>query len=290
MWTTQQLRRQLWPQFLRSPWRQAWRAGCLAALLCLALPSQAEIRRVAGLSFDSVLVMGSIDVEIRQGEEVELLLKGDSADLDKSPFVVTDDVLVLGYNPEYRNSNFSGVKYKLTTPGLSKLELKGSGDVYLRPFDAGDFSATVTGSGDMRLYRIRGETISLRMSGSGTLQAYEVEARDLEVAVSGSGNIHTGTVHADFAEVVVMGSGDVALHTGGAFNDIEISVMGSGDVELEPADTDTAEVNIVGSGDVKVGAPRALDVNIVGSGDVYYRGDPDISQSILGSGDLIPQD
>lgn len=263
-----------------------WKTLCLVALVALALPLQAETRRVEGLEFDAVLVYGDVEVEISQGEPTELQLRGDPEDLDKQPFLVEDDTLVLGYSREHRHESFSGVKFRLVTPRLSHLELKGSGDVYVKPLETGELFVSVAGSGRVRLFDVGADEITLQMNGSGTIQAAELVGHEFVVALSGAGDIQLGSIEAETAEISLRGAGDVTLAEGGAANYLEISILGSGDVDFRGLDSGRAEVNIVGSGDARIGAVDDLEVNILGSGDVVFRGDPRIDQTVLGSGDL----
>ena len=67
------------------------RAPLMALLGALALAADAgEMRRVEGLDFDHVDVMGSVKVEISQGDEPQLLLYGSAKDLDREPFCGQD--------------------------------------------------------------------------------------------------------------------------------------------------------------------------------------------------------
>jgi hypothetical protein len=258
----------------------------LPALVAVALPLQAETRRVEGLEFGPVLVYGDVEVKISQGDKTELLIRGDEKDLEKQPFLLEDGSLVLGFSRDHRHMDFDGVKFLLTTPTLEHLEVKGSGDVYVTPWDTGDLFVSVTGSGRVRLFEVRGEDLTLQMSGSGAIQAADLTGRSLTVVLSGSGDIQLGRVTAEETELTVRGSGDITMAESSSTSDLELSIVGSGDVDVGKLDTHRAEVNIVGSGDARIGGVAVLEVNILGSGDVGFRGDPEIEQTVLGSGDL----
>jgi hypothetical protein len=264
-----------------------WKSLCLPVLVAIALPLHAqETQRVEGLEFGPVLVYGDVEVKISQGAETELLIRGSAEDLAKQPFLVEDGSLVLGYSRGNKHADFRGVKFLLTTPSLSHLELKGSGDVYVTPRETGDLMVSVTGSGRVRLFEIKGQDLTLQMSGSGAIQAAELTGHDLVVMLAGSGDIQLGQLAVESAELTVRGSGDITLAQDSSTTDLELNIVGSGDVDVRSLDSQRAEVNIVGSGDARIGAVAELEVNILGSGDVGYRGDPKIEQTVLGSGDL----
>ena len=261
----------------------------LLAALLLALPRlvlAAEVQRVEGLDVDEVVVHGSIEVEITQGDSAELLLRGRASELEPPPFHVRGRTLVLGLPVGARSSKVKGVQYKLTLPALARLQLRGSGDVFVRPFTTPALSVLVDGSGDVRLYDLDTDSARFDMRGSGEIQAAKVQAGSVRLTLTGSGDIHLGQVLTGSLQAVVNGSGDVSSGVDSRSETIEISIVGSGDVNFAGLDGDQAEINVVGSGNARVGEIRRLAATILGSGDIHYRGDPDIDQTIFGSGRL----
>ncbi|GAB3278591.1 GIN domain-containing protein [Parahaliea aestuarii] len=265
----------------------AFLALALASTLLSSAASAEETRRVEGLDFDAVMVYGDVEVEISQGDTVELLLRGDREELDLQPFLVDGTTLLLGGSRESRRADFDGVKFRLTTPTLEHLEVKGSGDVYVQPFTSDSLFVSAAGTGNVRLFEVESGSTTLQLSGSGRIQLARLTSRELKVALSGSGDIQLGEVDARGVEVSVRGSGDISLESARRADNLELSIVGSGDVDFRNMDSGRAEVNIVGSGDARIGEIEVLEVNILGSGDVVYRGSPVIEQDLLiGSGDL----
>jgi hypothetical protein len=260
-------------------------------LALVAMPLMAETQRVEGLEFERVLVHGSVKVEISQGDETELLMRGDQDQLEKQPFFVKGDTLVLGKSLKYKRDNFHNVKYKLTVVDLQHLQLNGSGEIYVKPLQTLDLYVSLEGSGDIKLFELRGRDITLQASGSGDIQAADLQAEELRAVLSGSGDIHIGELSVKNMTVTLNGSGDISVDGTGVAETLDANVVGSGDIDLKKLDAMEVQVNIVGSGTVSTGhVEKELDVNVMGSGDVYYSGDPEISQSTLGSGDLHRRD
>jgi hypothetical protein len=272
-----------------------------AVLMCLALcgpawglrAQDAQTRRVEGLSFTGVIVLGNSRVEISQGEDHELLLYGDERDLDTEPFHIgRGDVLVLGRS---RSGARANLRYRVVMPNLERVVVKDSGTAFIKAFrleDSGDRpSFLVDGSGDLRLYGLEGPAAELRVKGSGDIKAVRVAVDNLEAVVSGSGDLYMREVQADYAEFVVAGSGDLKVTEAGYVRELEANVVGSGDARLEAVACDEADVNIVGSGSASLGiVERYLSVSIVGSGDVRYGGDPEVERTVFGSGDVRRRD
>jgi Putative auto-transporter adhesin, head GIN domain len=247
--------------------------------------SWAETITVTDLSFDSVELNGSSELEVSQGDQVELVLRGSSSDLDKQPFYLSGDRLVLG-RTKRSGSSANSIQYKLTVPSLRHLELNGSGEVYVKPMELEDFTVSLEGSGEIKLFEIRGRNVTLRLSGSGDIQLASVIAKDLQVVLSGSGDINIGDIETTRAEFSLNGSGDIDVQGDGSAAEVEVNVIGSGDIEIQPLLAQEMAVHIMGSGTAMVNVETQLIVNTVGSGDVGYRGNPTIESTIVGSGDV----
>lgn len=238
-----------------------------------------------------VQVFGDVEVEISQGEKRELLIRGPQPQLDRQPFFLRGDTLVLGTSRRYPDDSFSDVKYKLTLPDMREVRLAGSGEVFVKPFSAARLDLRVDGSGNIRLFSLRAGEVGLYVSGSGDIQVAELESEALEMLVSGSGDIALGNLASDRIEATITGSGDIsAKDSHRKAGTIELRIIGGGAVDLAAVDSESVEIQVVGSGDARVGEVLNLEVAIIGSGDIYYAGDPDIDSAIVGSGDLSRRD
>ncbi|WP_415059689.1 GIN domain-containing protein [Congregibacter sp.] len=259
-----------------------------------------ETRRVEGLEFSKVVVLGSAKVEITQGDDIELQLRGPSKYLDSKPFYVKRGTLVLGSRKSYsgsKDSSHKRIAFRVVMPELEELKVKGSGKVYIKPFkfDASDKKSTtimvVEGSGEINAFELRGSELEVRVEGSGDFRAVNIDVEDFEAVVTGSGNLFIGTVNANTGEFVVTGSGDLHVTEQGFVEELEVNVVGSGDARMTRVDCRRAETNIVGSGSASIGeVSEQLNASILGSGDVVYGGSPEVERVELGSGDVRRRD
>lgn len=263
----------------------------LVFLLCAGFSAfvHSATQSVEGLEFESVVVWGSAEAEITQGDATQLRVRGSSDDLDAEPFFVSDKVLYLGRSASGVRLD-SHLRFKLTAVDLKKISLKGSGEIYVKPLQADSLVISVEGSGDINLHKVTVGELELIVAGSGSIQLAEAEAKEIEMEVSGSGTMELGTIKADSLETSLNGSGDVLLAKKGQVTELTVSVVGSGDVEFGELRASEVDVNIMGSGDAEVWAETALSVSIMGSGDVAYRGDPELRTTVLGSGDVYRLD
>lgn len=251
-----------------------------------------ETRRVEGLDFDEIDVLGAVSVEVRQGERALLQLRGPEGDLEKQPFYVKGDRLVLGHNPEHPRHDFQQVKFRVEVPELEELRVKGSGDAYIKPLTlAEEGSFSVDGSGDIKLFGIMGPALELTVKGSGDIKAVDVEVEDIRAVVAGSGDLFIKQLQADSGEFVVTGSGDIKVVEGGRVGRVEANIVGSGDIDMRGVASESAEIAIVGSGTANLGSVAStIEATILGSGDVLYDGDPEIESVQLGSGAVRRRD
>lgn len=262
-------------------------AGLFCAILLAAFPASGETLRVEGLEGVSrVQVFGGVEVEISQGLEAELLLRGKPNRLDPPPFYRSGDTLVLGRSADRPDSKVSGVQYRLTLAGLERLEVLGSATVYVRPLQSETLRVSLDGSADVRLFDVTSGRVHLAVRGSGDLQVAQLQADDVNLSVRGSGDLLLGEMQARAVRAVINGSGDIGGSGAATAERLSVSVVGSGDVDFRVLDGDTFEVSVIGSGGVRLGEARQLSVTIMGSGDVEYRGEPILDQSVIGSGSL----
>lgn len=260
----------------------------LVFLICAGFSAlvHAAARSVEGLEFDSVVVWGSVEVEITQGEAMHLRVRGSSDDLDAEPFFVSDGALYLGRSASGQRLD-SHLKYKLTAVDLNKISLKGSGDIYIKPLRAESLIVSVEGSGDIKLHKVTSTELEMIVAGSGSIKLAKAEVSgQIEVEVSGSGTVELGAITAERLVVGLNGSGDVLVAKDSQVTELKVNVVGSGDVEFGRLKASEVDINIMGSGDAEVWAEKDLSVSIMGSGDVAYRGDPNIRTTVLGSGDV----
>ncbi len=192
-----------------------------------------------------VRTSGSIDVEIRSGDNYSLTVQDDENLL---PYVITevdDGVLNVHYKDGYSIMR-DHAKVIITAPTLEKLSSSGSADI--------------TSVGVIK----NSNQIEINTSGSGDINA-EVDAPSIRVSGSGSGNVTLSGRTKDF-DCKISGSGDVKCANLKSENAV-IHVAGSSDVHVFASVT--LKVNVTGSGDVYYGGnPASPEIHITGSGTV----------------------
>ncbi|WP_420601013.1 head GIN domain-containing protein [Flagellimonas sp.] len=205
------------------------------------------IERSVG-NYDAVALAGWFDVELVDGNEGEITLKGESNLLEYIKTEVKNGKLVIkvekGVNLRPSNWN-SGIYVTVPVEQINSVALSGSGDIVGKTtLKSDNFDARMSGSGDISL---------------------SVDAQNVKAALSGSGDINLE----------------------GKTTDLDIQVSGSGDVKAYELEAEFVSAQVSGSADIRVTANQAIDARVSGSGDIHYRGNPKkINTKSSGSGDI----
>lgn len=205
------------------------------------------IERSTG-DYDAVAISGWFDVDLVDGSEGEISLKGESNLLEHIKTEVKDGKLVIkvekGYN--LKPSNWKdGIHVTVPVESLNAVSLSGSGDIVGKTtIRTGNFKTSMSGSGDITL---------------------AVEASSINASMSGSGDINLS----------------------GSTTDFDVTISGSGDIKAYDLDADNVDATVSGSADIKVTAKERLKARVSGSGDIHYKGNPEkVDTKTSGSGDI----
>ncbi len=205
------------------------------------------IERSVG-EYDGVSVSGWFDVDLVDGREGELTLRGEENLLEYLVTEVKNGKLVIkverGYN--LKPSTWKeGIRITVPVESINAVSLSGSGDIVGKTtIKSSNFKTAMSGSGDITL-DIQSDSMTASMSGSG------------DITLSGS----TGT--------------------------FEASVSGSGDIKAYNLEAEIVDATVSGSADIKVTAKEKLKARVSGSGDISYRGNPQkVDTKTSGSGDI----
>jgi hypothetical protein len=222
-------------------------AGIAAVLVLLSFTqvskAQQEKRDVSG--FDKISYSISGELEITQGNMEELILIGDSEDLEKIITKVDGGKLKIYTNNN--NSRLSNVIVKVTVKELSALSIAGSGDVEFKSdMKTGEFELELSGSANIACPNITAREVEINLAGSGNIKMGGELESELEISIAGSGNIDCASLKAKEVEVNIAGSGDASVW---ATDELESNIVGSGNVYYKGRPLVDAETS--GSGKTK---------------------------------------
>ena len=198
-------------------------------------------------TYDSIEVIGSLDVELIRGKEGVIKIEAEENLLEYIQTQVSSSRLTIKVKKGYSIRPSIRKRIAITVPfdEISEVILTGSGDIESTDIiKTKHFSTAVSGSGDVNL-NVISQRITSDVAGSGDLKLYG-RTDHFDVSVSGSGNVSAYELIANIAEVSVAGSGGVRLYVNESLN---ASVAGSGDIRYK-GNPMNIEKSIVGSGDI----------------------------------------
>jgi hypothetical protein len=221
----------------------------LAALLLapvFALAQAPEGRIYAPGPFESVVLDGSGQVRLVQGDRDEVFVAGDAQSQEGVDIRLSGSRLIVDMPGSWKFwNNGGGAQVEVRVRHLSRLMLSGANDVIA----AGP---------------ITGDQLTVSMAGSGVARFDQLQVGKLNFEISGAGE------------------GQLA----GKVDQLRLSVSGKGKIGAEQLRADTANVSISGVGNAVLWTVRSLSVQISGAGHVDYWGQPTVRKSISGFGSV----
>lgn len=204
-----------------------------------------EERQVDGF-FDKINASGGIDVIVKQGDDVEIVVEADADDLDEVVTKLRGNELRIYFNSSVFGW-FQGrsAKVYVTTKTIKKLSASGGADIVSVGEIRSDRLEVLSSGGADAEVSVKANRLILRSSGGADIVA-EGEAGFLEAHASGGADIKARRLIAKSV---------VATSSGGA--DVEVYV----EEEIEASASGGADVDYYGPG-------RAKKVNESGGGDV----------------------
>lgn len=198
--------------------------------------------------YDQIALAGWFDVDLVDGKEGKLSLRGESNLLEYVTTEVIDGKLTIKVEKgvDLKPSSWEdGIRITIPVQSINSLALSGSGDIVgKKTIKTDNFKTSMSGSGDITI---------------------AVEANSIEASMSGSG--------------------DITLS--GRTSNFEATISGSGDIKAYELEADNVEATVSGSADIKVTANKMLKARVSGSGDIHYRGNPEkVDTKTSGSGDI----
>lgn len=228
-------------------------AIALIALLSLSSAADAETRRIGLTSFENLVVIGDIVVEVVPDYRISALVDASRDAIERLEMDVTEHTLTIriGNDGPYGVSTapVGPVHIRLSAQNLQQISLLGSGvlhaarlegeDVRIRLSGAGEVAATIAAGGNVTVradgagnVQLAGRTDSLTasVSGAGAIDASGLVARDMTLRASGTGS--SRFTAAQTANLTVSGAASVAV-AGRAR--CTITNLGSGNATCENA-------------------------------------------------------
>jgi Putative auto-transporter adhesin, head GIN domain len=176
--------------------------------------------------FSKIVLKGSANVEINQGDKFSAELEIDDNLLEFIEFEIDETTLIIS-----SKSNISPSVYNiiLTMPHVEALGINGSGNIKCNMLAESDLiRLRINGSGSIEL-EAKSDKIKSNINGSGDIKLAG-QSLNLNSTINGSGDINAIGLKTENVNISIRGSGDVSVY---ASERLDIEIFGSGDVEYK---------------------------------------------------------
>lgn len=163
-----------------------------------------ETRTVRG-SFNEIEVKDAINILIKQGDSLKIVVKDFENILPNLSTRVLGNRLIIDYDDVWINRSEGEVT--VTLPRLTSLDVSGSSDIgTIGNFKFDDLGINISGSANLTMAGSV-KNMNLKITGSGDLRAYDMPCDTARITISGSG---TGQINVlKLLDVTISGSGDL---------------------------------------------------------------------------------
>lgn len=198
----------------------------------------------------TLIVEGSIKVDIRFGKETTANISADDNILDLINVEQVGDDVTIGIKPNCSITTTLPIRVVLYVPtSLKEINLQGSGSINATG-NTCNILATIelTGSGSIVVDELNTTYLSVLLSGSGTIVLQKGQTDTLHASISGSGKITTEAMFSNNVVVNLAGSGTAKIHASKTISSI---ISGSGNIKI-------------------IGNAKSIREKITGSGKLQY--------------------
>lgn len=237
-----------------------------AVVACSSTESTLSSRHMSAGKFSTVVVSGSLPVELRQVPDSagQVVVTASDRAMADVRVVNSGSTLAISYESKPGTQGYSReVKRVVAYCGreIGQLRLTGSGMLSSKSLrTASDLTVVLTGSGMINLNDAVCANFAGSLTGSGMLNINGLKARNVSVSGTGSGMLNAKDVDASSFNCTESGSG--MINTSGTATKASLALRGSGMVNAKELRTQSVSVSCSGSGMVNYD-PSATGVKVV---------------------------
>lgn len=205
-------------------------------------PAVMETRPINDFHAINMQIAGDVEVSVSETFSVEVNAQSNLLPLLKTE--VKDGTLQIYFEESVSYSE--DLKVRISGPAFDGLLVGGSGTIrVLTPLNSEKMKLDVAGSGDIYLPQATLQSATCSIAGSGGIHLGGT-ANDLRSDIAGSGDVKAKDLTVNNLTVGISGSGSV---TANVVQTLKADISGSGDVRY--TGQPTVEANVSGSGSVK---------------------------------------
>lgn len=139
-------------------------------------------------TFDKIENIGVANFYITIGSPQSVILKAQQNIMDVMTHEVTDQTLKVGLEKNVSIENHEEIRFEITVPAMTRIELVGVGDFVLSGDDQDELTIVLTGVGNVEAYDMKAGICTITSSGVGNCKVYVLN--ELTVTLTGVGNVY----------------------------------------------------------------------------------------------------
>jgi hypothetical protein len=139
-------------------------------------------------SFTGIENTGVANIYVTIGTPQSVVLKAQQNIIDVMTWEVRDNTLEIGVDKNVSIENSEEIRFDITIPSLTKVDLAGVGDFILSGDDQDELTIKLTGVGNVESYDMRTGICNITMTGVGNCQVNVID--ELNVTITGVGSVY----------------------------------------------------------------------------------------------------
>ena len=138
-------------------------------------------------AFEGVNVTGTCNVDIQIGEPQTVEFYAQSEILDVLTYKVSDEILQIGFKPNYTVNTSEEIRAEITIPAVWFAGITGAAEFELSGAQQFNLDIYITGTGNVDAYDMVVDDCNIQISGAGNCEVHVINK--LDVTISGVGNV-----------------------------------------------------------------------------------------------------
>jgi hypothetical protein len=139
-------------------------------------------------SFSGIATTGVANVNVTIGTSQSVVLKAQQNIIDIMTYEVVNNTLNIGLKKNISIENYEEIRFDITIPAITKIELTGVGDFVLSGNDQEELTIILTGVGNVQAFNMKAATCNITTTGVGNCEVNVID--ELNVIISGVGNVY----------------------------------------------------------------------------------------------------
>jgi hypothetical protein len=139
-------------------------------------------------TFSGITATGVANINVSIGSPQAVILKAQQNIIDVLTYEVVNNTLNIGIKKNISIDNSEEIKFDITIPAITKIELTGVGDFLLSGSDQEELTIILTGVGNVHAFNMKAATCDITTTGVGNCEVNVID--NLDVIISGVGNVY----------------------------------------------------------------------------------------------------